>query len=352
MDKGMDPLEIDEAYIGHQGVGGGQLAHVGPQMVDAIGLTSLPVTRVENACASSSYAFQMGVASILAGKAKVVLVGGVEKITEISGNKIREWMGVAGDVEWDRASGLTFPGVYAMCAMQHMERFGTTREQLSQVAIKNHENGVHNPKAHLKRRITIDQARKAPVVSYPLNIFDCCINSSGAAVLLLCEASLADRYSSAPVYLLGMGVASASPNLGYRRDLTTFEATVQAAGQAYASAELGPEDVDVIELHDCFTISEIISYEDLGLCPKGRGGRLIEEGRTNLSGEKPVNPSGGLKSKGHPIGATGAAQIYEIVHQLRGDAREKERQVQGARVGLTHNMGGFATSVTVNIFGS
>ena len=350
-DRGVELREIDEAFIGHQGIGGGQLAHVGPHMTEAVGLPSLPVTRVENACASSSYAFRMGVNAILSGEAKVVLVGGVEKITEISGNKIREWMGVAGDVEWDRSSGLTFPGVFALSAMLHMEKYGTTKDQLLKVAVKNHENGFYNPKAHLRRRITLDQAKSAPMVSYPLNVFDCCVNSSGAACLILCDAKSARNYSSIPVYLLGTGAASDVVNINHRRDPATFDATVAAAQKAYASAGVTPKDIDLIELHDCFTISEIINYEDLGLCKKGHGGKLIEEGRTYPSGDFPVNPSGGLKSKGHPTGATGAAQIYEVVHQLRGDVSLPERQVRNAEIGMTHNMGGFATSVTVNIFG-
>jgi acetyl-CoA C-acetyltransferase/acetyl-CoA acyltransferase len=275
----------------------------------------------------------------------------VEKITEISGAKVREWMGVAGDVEWDRLSGLTFPGVFAMAAMMHMDRYGTSRDDLCRVAVKNHANGSYNPKAHLRRRIDLDRTRTAPMVSYPLNLFDCCVNSSGAAVLIVCRPDRADRYTSRPVWVLGMGSATDHPNIALRPDPAGFEATRVAARRAYGEAGIGPADVDVAEVHDCFTIAEIMAYEDLGFCRPGEGGRLIGEGRTLLSGDIPVNPSGGLKSKGHPIGATGAAQIYEIAHQLRGDVIGPERQVKDARVGLTHNMGGFGATATVNLFG-
>ncbi len=349
VDKGIDPKDIKEAYIGNLGVGGIQLGNFSSMAVDQIGLHGIPATRVENACASSGFAFRSAVMAIMSGVCDVALAGGVEKMTDIPRDKLRYWLGVSGDTEWERLAGMTFPGVYALMALRHMHQYGTKREHLAMVAVKNHKNGAQNPKAHFQRETTLERALNSPMVAYPLTIFDCCPVSDGASVAILCRADLAKKYTDTPIYVAGFGAGTDRLSLFEREDFTTLMASVLAAKQAYKMAGIEPKDVDVAEVHDCFTIAEIIAYEDLGFCKKGEGAKLIEEGETEIGGRIPVNPSGGLKAKGHPIGATGTGQIYEIVKQLRGEAEKRSRQVSGAEIGLTHNVGGSGGTAVVHI---
>jgi len=287
--------------------------------------------------------------AIMSGVCDVVLAGGVEKMTDIPRDKLRYWLGVSGDTEWERLAGMTFPGVYALMALRHMHQYGTKREHLAMVAVKNHKNGAQNPKAHFQRETTLERALNSPMVAYPLTIFDCCPVSDGASVTILCRADLAKKYTDTPIYVAGFGAGTDRLSLFEREDFTTLMASVLAAKQAYKMAGIEPKDVDVAEVHDCFTIAEIIAYEDLGFCKKGEGAKLIEEGETEIGGRIPVNPSGGLKAKGHPIGATGTGQIYEIVKQLRDEAEKRSRQVSGAEIGLTHNVGGSGGTAVVHI---
>jgi len=349
IDKGIDPKEIGEIYVGNLGVGGGQLGNFSSMIADSVGLSGIPAVRIENACASSGFALRAAVLAIASGKCDVAVTGGVEKMNDIPRERLRYWLGVSGDTEWERLAGMTFAGVYALMAVRHMHQYGTKREHLAMVAVKNHKNGADNPKAQLQRAITLDQALNSPMVAYPLTLFDCCPMSDGASSVIMCKAEIAKRYTDTPVYMLGHGAGTDTLAAFQRKDYTTLTATVKAAEQAYKMARVEPKDIDVAEVHDCFTIAEIMAYEDLGFCRKSEGGKLIEEGETQIGGRIPINPSGGLKAKGHPIGATGTGQVYEIVKQLRGQAVRPSRQVSVAEVGLTHNVGGSGGTAVVHI---
>ena len=350
-DKGFDLKLIQEAYVGTLGVGGGQLGNFSAVVGEAAKITGIPITRVENACASSGFAFRSAFLAVASGVCDVALAGGIEKMRDLTPDRLRYWLGVSGDTEWERLAGMTFAGVYALMAQRHMHQYGTREEQLHMVAVKNHKYGADNPKAHLQRAITLDQANKSATVCYPLRLFDCCPTSDGASAAILCEAGIARKFTDTPVRVLGVGAGTDRLALFRREDFATLKATVHAAKQAYGMAHLEPKDISLAEVHDCFTIAEIMAYEDLGFCEKGEGGKLIEEGQTYIGGRVAVNASGGLKAKGHPIGATGVGQIYEITNQLRGKAEKKARQVPNARFGLAQNVGGSGATATVHILG-
>ncbi len=319
------------------------------QIVDYLGFHPKPSFRVEGACASGSVALRTGWMAIASGLADLVLVLGAEKMTEISTPTATEIMGKGGDSIWEYPFGLTFPGYYALIARAHMAKYGTTEEQLARVAVKNHHYGAMNPWAHLQKEITVDEVLGSFVVADPLKLYDCCLISDGAAAVLLASEELAGEVAENPIWIAGMGLGTDTLALTGRGELTTLAGTVHAAKQAYGIAEITPRDVDVAVVHDCFTIAEIIAYEDLGFCDRGEGGRLIQEGKTYLGGDIPVNLDGGLKSKGHPVGATGVSMAVEITKQLRGEA-EPGRQVQGAKIGLSHNVGGSGQHVAVHIY--
>ncbi len=349
VDKGIDPNDIQEAFIGSYAFGGDQIGNVAAMMVDHVGIPGIPATRIENACGSGGYAFRAAVLAVLSGQCDVALAGGADKMQDVPGVRARLWLGGGSDTQWERWHGLTFPGVFALMATRHMYEYGTTRKQMASVAVKNHDNASENPKAHFQRRIKLKAAMNAPMVSYPLTLLDCCPTSDGAAVALLCKSELAKRYTDTPIYVSGFGSATDRLASFNRPSLTTFPAAVKAARLAYKMADIEPKDLDLVELHDCFTIAEIVLTEDLGLCDKGEGGSLVEEGQTEIGGKVAVSPSGGLKAKGHPIGATGVGQIYEVVKQLRSEAEKQSRQVQGAEIGLAHIQGGFGVTPTVHI---
>jgi len=350
-DKGFDLKLIQEAYVGTLGVGGGQLGNFSAVVGEAAKITGIPITRVENACASSGFAFRSAFLAVASGVCDVALAGGIEKMRDLTPDRLRYWLGVSGDTEWERLAGMTFAGVYALMAQRHMHQYGTREEQLHMVAVKNHKYGADNPKAHLQRAITLDQADKSATVCHPLRLFDCCPTSDGASAAILCEAGIARKFTDTPVRVLGVGAGTDRLALFRREDFATLKATVHAAKQAYGMAHLEPKDISLAEVHDCFTIAEIMAYEDLGFCEKGEGGKLIEEGQTYIGGRVAVNASGGLKAKGHPIGATGVGQICEITNQLRGKAEKKARQVPNARFGLAQNVGGSGATATVHILG-
>jgi len=349
--NGFDPRLIQEAYIGTLGVGGGQLGNFSALVGDATGLTGIPITRVENACASSGFAFRSAFLAVASGICEVALAGGTEKMRDLPPDRLRYWLGVSGDTEWERLAGMTFAGVYALMAQRHIHQYGTKEEQLHMVAVKNHKYGADNPKAQLQRAITLEQATKSAAVCHPLRLFDCCPTSDGAAAAILCNAAIAKKFTESPVRVLGTGAGTDRLALFQREDFTSLRASTSAAKQAYTMAKLEPKDISLAEVHDCFTIAEIMAYEDLGFCRKGEGGRLIEEGQTYIGGRIPVNASGGLKAKGHPIGATGVGQIYEITKQLRGKAEKSNRQVPNAKLGLAHNVGGSGATAVVHILG-
>jgi acetyl-CoA C-acetyltransferase/acetyl-CoA acyltransferase len=348
-DAELPPGAIQALYYGN--VVGGETEHqlhTGPQAASILGIPTVPTTRFETACASSHAAFRHAVMEIAAGVSDVVLVGGGERVLNVPTADSTEYFAYACDASWEQPLGLTFPGVFALVARAHMAKHGTTEEQMAAVAVKNHRHGVLNPKAQFQKEITLDTVMKSAYIADPLKLYDCCPFTDGGAAVVLASEEVA-RTRKRAVWVLGSAAASDSMLLGDKKDLSRVMATERAAKAAYQQAGKTPADVHVVELHDCFTIAEIVATEGLGLFEPGTGGIAVERGWTSLGGRIPVNTSGGLKAKGHPIGATGAAQIAEVVTQLRGEAGP--RQVDGARTGLTHTLGGNTATVLVSLFG-
>jgi len=347
-DRGLDPAAIQESWVGSLGFGGWQLGNLAALVGEHARIPGIPARRVENACASSGFAFRDAYLAVKSGQVEVALAGGVEVMNDVPPARQRFWLGVSGDTEWERLAGLTFPGVYAMMAVRHMHEFGTTREQLAAVAVKNHRNGARNPNAQFRKEITVEDALRSPSVAYPFTLYDCCATTDGATAVVLASADRAKEFTDAPVWVLGSGAATDRLALHDRETLTALDATRRAASDALRRADVRLKDIDVAELHDCFTIAEILALEDIGWCPKGQGGPFTERGATALDGQVAVNPSGGLKAKGHPLGATGTAQVYEIFRQLRGEGEGRQRA--DAEIGLTHNVGGSGATCAVHIF--
>lgn len=339
--------DLDAIFVGqmsdlfeHQG-------HAGAMVSDWLALSEIPAIRTEAACASSGAALRCGIMAVASNLYDVVLVGGVEKMTHIPTPKAIEALATAADYPLEQWNGVTFPALYALMATAHMNRYGTKEEHLARVAVKNHRNGAKNPKAHLRKEITIEDALNSRVIAWPLKLYDCSLITDGASCAIITKPELAKRYTDTPIHIIASAQSHDTLNLADREELTTLKAARRAAEKAYRMAKITPKDVDVAEVHDCFTIAEIIAYEDLGFCKPGHGGKLVQEGVTEIDGEIPVNPSGGLKSKGHPVGATGTAQIYEIALQLLGEA--DQRQVPKAEIGLTHNVGGSGATAIIHI---
>jgi acetyl-CoA acetyltransferase len=289
-----------------------------------------------------------GIYAVLSGLCDVVMVGGVEKMTHRTTPEVTEYLAMASDYPFEQWHGITFPGLYALMATAHMHRYGTTERQLAMVAVKNHCHGSLNPKAHMQKEITLENALSSRVIAWPLKLFDCSLITDGASCLILTKPELARKFTDMPIHIIGSGQASDTIGLYERESLTSLAAAKLAAKKAYEMANIKPEDLDVAEVHDCFTIAEIIAYEDLGLCKPGEGGRLVESGETRLGGRIAVNTSGGLKAKGHPVGATGTGQAYEVYLQLTEQA--DKRQVKNPEIGLTHNVGGSGATATVHIY--
>ena len=349
----LDPKrDIDAVFVGNMaGEAWEHQGHWGPIAADWVGLVPKPATRFENACASSGVAFRHAVMAVKSGLVDVALVAGVEKMTHRPIQETTEFLALASDHPFEQLHGLTFPGLYALMATAHMHRYGTTEEQMAMVAVKAHKYGALNPKAQFQKPVTVEKVMSSRVIAWPLKLYDCCPVSDGAACAVVTRPELAGRFTDTPIYVVGAGQGSDYIGLYERDDLTTIASTVEASRTAYrmAGVEDPVRELDLVELHDCFTIAEIIAYEDLGLCGKGEGGRMVEEGRTELGGDIPVNMSGGLKAKGHPVGATGVAQVYEVFLQLRGEA-ERGRQVPDAETALTHNVGGSGPTCVVHVF--
>jgi acetyl-CoA C-acetyltransferase len=342
--------EIDGLYVGN--MSGGRFVeqeHIGALISDCAGLSRLhvPSTRVEAACASGGLALRQGVLAVASGYSAVVIAAGVEKITDVTGGVAADALAAAADREWECFFGATFPALYAMIARLHMHRYATTREDLAAVAVKNHHHGSMNPISQYQMEITVDKVLNSPLVADPLRVLDCSPITDGAAAVVLAPTEEAKKYTDSPIRILATAQASDTLALHDRRDITTLDASVFAARRAFRMAGLEPEDVDLAEVHDAFTIGEIVAIEDLGFFDKGDGGRATREGLTAIGGEIPINTSGGLKACGHPVGATGIKQAYEMVLQLRGEAGV--RQVEGADVGLTHNVGGCGGTAIVHI---
>jgi len=339
---------LDAVYIGNMSAGCfvGQ-EHIGPVLVGQIGMAGVPAVRVESACASGGLALRSAFLEVASGASDLVLAAGVEKMTD--GADVTAVLATASDQEYEAYHGVTFPGLYAMIARAHMETHGTTEEDLAAVAVKNHRHGMLNPKAQFRREIAIEDVLASAWVAEPLRLLHCSPVSDGAAAVLLCPLDHAKEYTDTPVKILGSGMATSSMMLADRADPAFLDAVQASAERAYKMARRGPGDIEVAEVHDCFAIAEICCLEALGLVERGQGGKAARRGETALSGRIPINTSGGLKSKGHPVGATGIAQAIEIFEQLGG--RAGERQVADARVGLAQNMGGSGASSVVHIFG-
>ena len=343
-DAGVD--HIDSMYVGcmSSGLFCAQ-EHLGSLMADYLGVNPIPAYRIESACASGGLAFRLGFIEVASGMSDIVLVGGVEKM--MTGADATFALASAADQEYEAFHGNTFPGLYAMIAKAHMEKYGTTRRQMAAVAVKNHDNGSKNPNAQFPMKITIDTVLNATPVADPLGLFDCSPVTDGAAAVILCPADQAKKYTDTIIKVVGSGAATSTVALHQREDITFLDAVYNAGKMAYQMAGLKPEDIDFAEVHDCFTIAEICCIEALGFCEKGQGGPFSEAGNTALDGKIPINTSGGLKSKGHPVGATGVAQIVELVEQLKGTAGE--RQLKSPKRGLAQNMGGSGGSSVVHI---
>jgi acetyl-CoA C-acetyltransferase len=350
-DANLAPASVESFFLGN--FAGPSLVaqnHLAPYVAAAAGFRGIPCTRIENACASSGSAFFLGWQSVAAGLCDVVVVAGVEKMTSQSTARVTEILAAAGDMDTEGSVGATFPALFAMIARRHMHQYGTTREHLAAIAVKNHANGARNPHAHLRKAITLEQALGGKPVADPLTVYDCSLVSDGAAAVVLAPWDRVHRFTSHPVRVLAVAQTSDHLSLDSKRDITVFPAVAAAAGSAYAMAGLSPKDIDFAELHDCFTIAEIIASEDLGFVEKGLGGPFAEAGHSAIEGSLPLNTSGGLKSKGHPVGATGVGQICDIVQQLRGNAGD--RQVPRHRIGLAQNLGGSGATCVVTILGS
>ncbi len=344
-DAGAD--HADTIYVGN--MSGGQFVgqeHLGPLMADHLGMTGVPAVHVESACASGGVALRLAFMDVALGMSDLALAVGIEKMTD--GADVTDVLASAADQELEVYYGITFPGLYAMIARAHMQRYGTTEEDLAWVAVKNHRHGAMNEKAQFPREVTVEDVLGSAMVAEPLRLLHCSPVSDGAAAVLLCPLDQAKKYTDRPVKIAASGLATSSIALADREDPAFLDSVQRSAQAAYKMAGVGPRDIQVAEVHDCFAISEICCIEALGLVERGRGGPAARDGFTALGGCVPVNTSGGLKAKGHPVGATGVAQAIEIFQQLRGEAGA--RQVENARIGLTQNMGGSGASSVVHVF--
>ena len=349
VESGVDRADIGALYLGNfiSGPLNGKEVLAGI-VGERLGLHNIPCTKVEGACASGGIAFRHAWIAVASGMCKAAIVVGVEKMTHASTAEVTSALNCAMDNENDGPSGLTFPGLFGLAWRVHAKAYGTTRDDVSAVVIKNKSNGLKNPLAQMGSVLTHQQIRDSAMIADPLQMFDCCPASDGAAAIVLTSADLLGPSDHARVRVLASVQTSGSARIANHPDLCSFEATVSAARKAYEQSGLSPADIDLVELHDCFSIAEIIDSEDLGLVPRGQGGKWAAEGRTQVDGTIAINPSGGLLSKGHPVGATGVGQIYEAVRQLRG---EHPNQVANARVAMTHNLGGTGVACTVTILG-
>ena len=335
VDKGLDRSDIEAAWFGELTTSDGFPAGI---LADSCGLLDIPVTRVENACATGNEAVCNAMYAVASGIVDVALVVGADKVRESSSRStFWEWAALTRDVAWDYPLGLVAPANFALHAARYLHESGATREHMAMVAVKNHRHALTNPKAQLRFEITVEQVLRAPTVVEPFGLYDCTPQSDGAAAVLLVSEEVADRYTDRPVWVRGVGLGLDRVMHQHKQDMTSFPPTVKAARAAYAMAGIGPADIDVAEVHDCFSAVELISYEDLGFCDRFGAAALVESGATTFEGSRPVNLSGGLKAKGHPPGATGVSQNVELFEQLRGDAHN---QLDTPTYALAHNIGG------------
>ncbi|MDD2655174.1 MAG: thiolase domain-containing protein [Candidatus ainarchaeum sp.] len=348
-DAGMSGAEISAGYVGTMAAGSliGQ-EHTGALIADYMGLNPIPITRVEGACASGSLALRQGLMAVASGMHDVVVVGGVEKMTDLDTAEVSEILGGAGDQEWELFLGATFPGLYAMMARRYMHDYKATEEMLASVAVKNHKHGSMNPLAQFQNEITIQDVLDSKMVADPLKILDCSPLTDGAAAVVLAPLDIAKKYTDTPIEIVASAQASDTIALHNRSSIAGVKAAQIAAQAAYKQAGVSPSQIRVAEVHDCFTIAELMAIEDLGFFSKGKGGEASLNGETQIGAKIPVNTSGGLKACGHPVGATGIKQAVEISWQLQGEAGK--RQVSGADIGLSHNVGGSGATAVVHIY--
>jgi acetyl-CoA C-acetyltransferase len=345
---GITPNDIQAGYISNVfGVADKQV-HMAPVILSNLGIPHVPGLTIESACGSGSVMFREAYANIAAGFYDCVLGLGVEKITHTGTTQSTTLFSYCSDFFYEGGNGASFPGLFASIARAYMTSYKANEEDLANVAVKNHENGILNPKAHVQRKITVDDVLKSPVVASPLKLYDCCPFSDGASAVILCNEEFAKKVGRPYVEVIGSGRGASPAAVQARKDITTIPSTVDAAKQAYKMANITPKDIDFAEVHDCFTIAEVIDIEDLGFFPKGTAAHAIREGATRRNGEIPINPSGGLKSKGHPIGATGIGQVVEVFEQFIGKAGDRE--IKNAEYALTHNFGATGASSAVHIF--
>ncbi|MGD2154396.1 MAG: thiolase domain-containing protein [Gemmatimonadales bacterium] len=338
---------VDSMYVGCMSSGQftGQ-EHLGPLLADQLGMAGVASVHIESACASGGVALRQAFMEVASGMSDLVLAAGIEKMTD--GADVTNVLATAADQELEVYYGVTFPGLYAMIARAHMQTYGTTEEEMAWVSVKSHRHGAKNDKAQFPSEFTLEQVMSSSMVAEPLRLLHCSPVSDGAAAVLLCPLDQAKQYTDSPVKIIGSGLATDSLALADRADPAFLDAVQRSAERAYEMAGVGPRDIQVAEVHDCFSIAEICCIEALGFVERGKGGGAAKDGLTAIGGRIPVNTSGGLKSKGHPVGATGVAQAIEIFRQLRGEAGA--RQVEKARLGLAQNMGGSGASSVVHIF--
>lgn len=348
VESGIDRSEIGAIYLGNfvSGVLTGQEVLAG-LVADGLDMSGVPATKVEGACASGGIAFRHAVMAVASGQVKAALAVGVECMTGSSTTAVTGALNCAMDNATDGAAGLTYPGLFALVWQAHAAQYGTSRDDVSAVVLKNKRNGLRNPLASMGASLTAQEVAEARPIADPVLLFDCCGISDGAAAVVVASPELVAN-DLPPIHVLAAAQSSGPARISGLSGMLSFPATVKAAGMAFAQAGLSPQDIDLVELHDCFSVAEIIDSEDLGIVPRGQGGAWAREGRTDIGGTIPINASGGLLAKGHPVGATGLGQIYELVQQLRG---AHPNQVPGARFGLAHNLGGTGIACTVSILG-
>jgi len=348
-EAGVEPKAVGGHFIGNAFSVAEKQGHLGPLVNTTLGMPEAPSYTIETACASGSSAFREAFVNVAGGFADVMLASGVERVSQLDTITATSFFAYGSDFTFEGANGCSFPGLYATMARSYFQKYGATEEDLAHIAVKNHENGALNPKAHLQKRIKVEDVLKSMVVASPLKLYDACPFSDGAAALVLASEDVAKRLGDSRVEILGSGRAGTIATLQDRPDLTMIPSTRLAADQAFKMAKIERKDVDLSEVHDCFTIAEAVALEDLGYVKRGEGAKAAREGLTARDGKLPVNPSGGLKSKGHPVGATGIGQIVEAYEQLLG--RSGPRQVPDAEVALTHNIGATGGSCGVHLLG-
>lgn len=351
VDGEFEPSIIDEAFIGSIAFGGSQLGNTAALLTEHSAMDGISVRRVENACASSGFAFRDAWMAIKSGQADVVVAGGIEKMNDLTPERKRYWLGVSGDTEWERLAGLTFPGTYALMARRYFHEFESNHDDLVHVSVKNHHHGSMNPVAHIQKEVSFEKAAGGFMVADPLTLYDCCPTSDGASCVVLAADHVAKKLTDTPVWVRGSGAASDHLALHDRPTITQLKATREASTKAYTMAGVDARQIDMAEVHDCFTIAEVLATEDLGFAGRGEGGAFARNGEGRLNeGKTTINASGGLKSKGHPLGATGTGQVVEVFKQLRGEVASN-RQVRDAQTALTHNVGGSGATCAVHVFG-